>query len=150
MEVWLPQSFVLGLILLALFACSGFADDSSYRKSVLRQVRFSPDGRYVLAQEDAGIVVLPVEPFAVLFRIPVDDAVSAQFTQDSRCVVLVSSVTRTDAQSIRTGLFLHRPIPISRSSAPLESSWLSATNMGRFSGAEALESRRRRNSVLAE
>ena len=48
----------------------------------LRQLRFSPNGRYVLAQDDLQVTILAVEPFAILFRIPAEDATEAQFTPD--------------------------------------------------------------------
>jgi len=38
-------------------------------ESHLRQLRFSPDGRYVLAVNDSGVTVITVQPFRVLFRI---------------------------------------------------------------------------------
>jgi hypothetical protein len=66
----------------------------------LRQLRFSPDGRYVLAQDDAEVTVLTVQPFAIAFRIPAENAIDAQFTPDSQQVVFVSSVTRASPQSI--------------------------------------------------
>ncbi len=62
----------------------------------LRELHFSPDGRYVLAQDDAEITVLAVRPFAVLFRIPAQDATDAQFTPDSREVVFVRSVAHVE------------------------------------------------------
>jgi hypothetical protein len=53
---------------------------------------FSPDGRYVLAQDAFWITVLTVQPFKVLFRAPAEDAVnSAQFTPDSRQVLFLST-----------------------------------------------------------
>ena len=66
----------------------------------LRQLRFSPDGRYVFAQDDSEITLLTVEPFTILFRIPTRDAIEAQFTPDSRSVVFVSSSVRVDAEKI--------------------------------------------------
>ena len=66
----------------------------------LRQVRFSPDGRYVLAQEDSEIMILTVQPFAILFRIPAQNSLEAQFTPDSRQIVFVSSATRVDPLKI--------------------------------------------------
>src|SRR5207248_2899490 len=66
----------------------------------LRHVRFSPDGRYVLAQDDADITVLTVQPFAVLFRVPAERASLAHFTPDSRQIVFVSSSMHVDSQRI--------------------------------------------------
>jgi len=62
----------------------------------LRLLRFSPDGRYVLAQDDSEIAVLSVHPLAVLFRIPAELAGDAQFTPDSREVIFVGSLSRAD------------------------------------------------------
>ncbi len=63
-------------------------------KSRLRQVRFSPDGKYLLAQDDSEITVITALTFWVLFRIPTDKAGLAQFTPDSREVVFVSRTER--------------------------------------------------------
>jgi WD40 repeat protein len=72
-------------------------------------LKFSADGRYVLAQVDATIAVLSREPFAVLFTIEADDAFPAQFTPDSKAVVfhtLGLRVERWDVASrVRTGAF---------------------------------------------
>jgi hypothetical protein len=79
---------------------SGAAENPSAAATRLRQLRFSPDGRYVLAQDDAEVTVLTVHPFAILFRIPTQNATDAQFTPDSREVVFVSSVSHVEQWSI--------------------------------------------------
>jgi hypothetical protein len=66
----------------------------------LRQLRFSPDGRYILAQDSSEITVLTVQPLAVLFRIPAENASDAHFTPDSNQVVFVSSLFRRDSRPI--------------------------------------------------
>jgi hypothetical protein len=66
----------------------------------LRQLRFSPDGRYVLAQDDAEVTVLGVRRFEILFRLPAKDATLAQFTPDSAQVVFVSSVPPVDLKQV--------------------------------------------------
>ncbi len=63
-------------------------------------LRFSPDGRYVLAQDDAEITVLTAHPLAILFRIPAHDARDVQFTPDSRQIVFISSVSHVQRWSI--------------------------------------------------
>jgi hypothetical protein len=63
----------------------------------LRQLRFSPDGHYVLAQDRSLIIVLTVHPLAVLFQIPAEKADVAQFTPDSRQVVFIASHTNLQA-----------------------------------------------------
>ncbi|HZP62000.1 MAG TPA: M48 family metalloprotease [Terriglobales bacterium] len=55
--------------------------------SDLRNLRFSPDGKYLLAQDDGGIFVLTREPLTNLFYIDAPDAHYAQFSSDSRFVV---------------------------------------------------------------
>ena len=67
----------------------------------LRQLRFSPDGQFVLAQDDAGITVLGVSPFVVLFRIPAENATDGQFTPDSRQVLFVSGLSRVTAGTVK-------------------------------------------------
>lgn len=62
----------------------------------VNELRFSPDGRLALAQDDAGIVVLSRQPFAVLFRIDAPDAEPAHFTPDSSAVVLHTADLRVE------------------------------------------------------
>ena len=50
-------------------------------------IRISPDGRYVLAQDDSNIFVLSRSPLKSLFRIEAPDASPAQFTPDTSAVV---------------------------------------------------------------
>jgi hypothetical protein len=73
---------------------------------MLRQLRFSPDGHYVLAQDNSRITVLTVEPFAILFQIHSEEAAVAQFTPDSREVVFITSnfTDPENALSSRTGV----------------------------------------------
>jgi len=55
---------------------------------LLVHIRFSPDGRYVLAQSHAEVTVLTVHPLAILFTIPVESATVAEFVPDSRAGLL--------------------------------------------------------------
>jgi hypothetical protein len=79
---------------LGLLRAQGVAERQATPTTHLRQVRFSPDGKYVLAQDDSEVAVLTVQPFAVLFRIPANTAGAAQFTPDSQELVLLSSIAR--------------------------------------------------------
>lgn len=89
-----------GKILLVLFAGFVAGEETPTSKGSLRQLRFSPDGRYVIAQDDSEITVLTVAPFTVLFRISAHKSTAAQFTPDSRNIVFVSSVIGVDPQRI--------------------------------------------------
>jgi beta-barrel assembly-enhancing protease len=63
-------------------------------------LRFSPDGKYILAQDDAGINVLAREPFKPVFRIDAPEADEAQFTPDSQYVVFNTSDLRVEIWSV--------------------------------------------------
>ncbi len=53
-------------------------------------VKFSPDGKYILAQETDQIHILTREPLAYLFHIDARNAIEPQFTPDSRSVAFVN------------------------------------------------------------
>jgi len=84
------------LLVLILSPAPASPQDPAAPAAWLRQLRFSPDGQHVLAQDDAEVTVLTVRPFEVLFRMPAENATLAQFTSDSTEVVFVSSVTRVE------------------------------------------------------
>jgi WD40 repeat protein len=70
-------------------------------RSDIDYLRFSPNGEYVLAQDDAGVNVLSREPFAPLFRIETPDyAYYAKFTADSREIVFLTENLRVERWSI--------------------------------------------------
>lgn len=66
-------------------------------------VRFSPDGRFVLAQDDAGIFVFAREPLALRFRIEAPEAAHAQFSPDSRSVVFHTAGLRVESWDVVSG-----------------------------------------------
>ena len=69
--------------------------------SDILNLRFSPDGAYLLAEDEAGINVLSREPFAVLFRINTDfDTYYANFSPDSKEIVFYSDNLRVERWSI--------------------------------------------------
>lgn len=75
--------------------------DPGLRPEVSR-LRFSPDGRYVLAQDESGIVVLSREPFAVLFRIEAFDVSPASFTPDSSAIAFARSDLRVEVWDVKS------------------------------------------------
>jgi WD40 repeat protein len=63
-------------------------------------VRFSPDGKFVMAQDESGIYVLTREPFALLFRIDAPNAHEALFTPDSQSLVFSNESLRVEKWSV--------------------------------------------------
>jgi WD40 repeat protein len=65
-------------------------------------LRFSSDGKYVLAQDEGGIHVLTRDPFALLFFIDAPDAYTASFSPDSRSVVFYTPSFRVETWDIQS------------------------------------------------
>lgn len=55
-----------------------------------RQLRFSPDGKYILARDSSGVSVLAREPFRLLFHQSAENVGDAGFTPDSQKLWFVS------------------------------------------------------------
>jgi len=68
----------------------------------IHTLKFSRDGKYVLAQDVGNIYVLSHEPFKTLFRIAAPDAYPAQFTPDSSEIVFYDSSLRVERWSLKT------------------------------------------------
>lgn len=69
--------------------------------SEIAHLRFSPDGNYILAQDDAGINVLKREPFETSFRIDTQfDTYFAMFSPDSKEIVFYTDNLRVERWSI--------------------------------------------------
>ncbi len=69
-------------------------------RSEFTNLRFSPDGKYILAQDDGGINVLSREPFAFLFYIPAPDAHDAHFSPDSSLIVFHTQGLRVETWAV--------------------------------------------------
>lgn len=68
----------------------------------LDRIRFSPDGKYILAQDESTVFVASVSPLKFLFKIDALDAASAQFTTDSQRVAFHTSGLRVEEWNIAT------------------------------------------------
>ncbi|HEY2114630.1 MAG TPA: M48 family metalloprotease, partial [Candidatus Angelobacter sp.] len=66
----------------------------------LHSILFSPDGAYMLAQDESSIVLLSREPLQNLFRIDAPDAHAAQFSPDSHSVVFYDKEFRVEKWDI--------------------------------------------------
>lgn len=75
----------------------------------INHLKFSTDGKFILAQNDASIYVLSREPLASLFRIDAPEAYPGQFTPDSKSVVFHRPDLRVERWNIedeqRTDVF---------------------------------------------
>jgi len=69
----------------------------------INHLRFSPDGKYILSQDDGGIDVLTREPLAHLFRIDAPEARPAQFAPDSRSLVFHNRELRVEEWGLAEG-----------------------------------------------
>jgi hypothetical protein len=76
--------------------------DPPLRPDITR-LSFSPDGKWVLAQNPAGVYVFSRDPLALTVRIEAADARPAQFTPDSTGVVFHDRNLRVERWSITTG-----------------------------------------------
>jgi WD40 repeat protein len=66
----------------------------------IEHFRFSPDGKYILAQDDGGIYLVSRDPLKFVFRIDAVDAHPAQFSPDSRQIEFFSSSLRVETWDI--------------------------------------------------
>jgi WD40 repeat protein len=73
----------------------------------LENVRLSPDGNYLLAQDEHRIHVLSRAPLKLLFSIDAPDAKMAQFTPDSSDVVFYFSGLRFEDWNVATQKRVH-------------------------------------------
>jgi hypothetical protein len=69
-------------------------------QSDIWSLRISPDGKYLLAQDEATIYVMTREPLAAKFTIFAPDSFSATFTPDSQSIVFYTPTLRIESWSI--------------------------------------------------
>ncbi|PYS69481.1 MAG: hypothetical protein DMF69_16905 [Acidobacteria bacterium] len=69
-------------------------------RSDLSHFTFSPDGKYLLAQDDFSITVLTREPLVVQFQINTPQAKKAYFTPDSQFIVFGTERLRFEKWSV--------------------------------------------------
>ncbi len=69
-------------------------------RSEVRNLQFSPNGKYLLAQDGASIYVMTREPFKNLFRIDAERAYEAKFTPDSDAIVFETKDERIERWNV--------------------------------------------------
>jgi len=97
-STWIAGVILWPGVMASQAASSAPAQDG--RPPKLHQIRFSPDGRYVLAQNDSDVTVLMARPLRVLFRIPAPAATPAEFSPDSKEVSFASPGPQADSKHI--------------------------------------------------
>ena len=63
-------------------------------------LRFSPDGKYALAQDDSSIYVLSREPFSYLVRLDAAEAYPAMFSSDSQTISFYTTGLRVETWNL--------------------------------------------------
>lgn len=71
-------------------------------RSDIKTIRFSPDGKYILAQDDANIAVLTREPFANYLHIDAPDALPAAFGPDGKTLSFITDEMRVETWDLET------------------------------------------------
>jgi WD40 repeat protein len=104
-------------------------------RSEIRNLQFSPDGKYLLAQDDASIYLMTREPFASLFRIDSDRAYDAKFTPNSKSVIFETEDERIEGwnveqQVLESSYELHIPRPCMQSELSPLGDYLACVQMG--------------------
>lgn len=61
---------------------------------------FSPDGKYLLAQDDFAVTVIERQPLRILFQIPAEDGNEAVFTPDGKQIVFTTESLRFERWDI--------------------------------------------------
>lgn len=69
----------------------------------LTQLRFSPDGKFALAQDGSGIFVFGRSPLRMLFQIDAEDADPASFSLDSKRISFSTSSMRVEQWDVASG-----------------------------------------------
>jgi WD40 repeat protein len=63
-------------------------------------LRYSPDGKFMLVQDEFGISILDRQPMKMLFRVDAEDALPARFSPDSHSIVFSNDQLRVERWSV--------------------------------------------------
>jgi WD40 repeat protein len=69
-------------------------------RSDISHFAFSPDGKFLLAQDDFAVTVIQRQPLQTLFQIPIEDARDAMFTPDGTQIVFTTESLRFERWSV--------------------------------------------------
>jgi WD40 repeat protein len=71
-------------------------------RSEITHLKFSPDGKYILAQDETSIFVMTRDPLTTVARIEADNAYPAKFSSDSNRIVFYNETLRTQRWNVDT------------------------------------------------
>jgi hypothetical protein len=80
----------------------------------LDRVRFSPDGKTILAQDRASVFAIAREPYGIRFRFDAENAMPAQFSPDSQKIVFGTPGLHSEEWSVTEKKMLTAHEPLAR------------------------------------
>jgi hypothetical protein len=80
----------------------------------LERLRFSRDGKYIMAQDETSISILSRDPYQLLFRFDAEDALPAEFSPDSQRIVFHTAGLHTEEWSVPDQKLIASHEPMSR------------------------------------
>lgn len=78
------------------------------------RLRFSRDGKYILAQDESSIFVLSREPYTQVFRFDAEKALPAEFSPDSQHIVFHTPGLHTEEWSVPEQKLITSHEPVAR------------------------------------
>jgi hypothetical protein len=75
-------------------------------RTSLVELRFSPDGKYIVAQDESTIYVLTREPLSVRFQIDVQGIPAARFSPDSQRLIVATGAMGVEWRALPDGKIL--------------------------------------------
>lgn len=80
----------------------------------LQHLRFSRDGKNILAQDESSVFVLSRDPYKLLFRFDAEDSLPARFSPDSQSIVFNTPRLHTEQWSVTTQKLIAAHEPVAR------------------------------------
>ena len=80
----------------------------------LQHLRFSRDGKNILAQDENSVFVLSRDPYKLLFRFDAEDSLPARFSPDSQSIVFSTPRLHTEQWSVPNQKLIAAHEPVAR------------------------------------
>jgi hypothetical protein len=75
-------------------------------RTPLRELRFSPDGKYILVQDESTIFLLTRDPVSVRFQVEAQDVPPPRFSQDSQKLIIATRAMGVEWRALPDGAIL--------------------------------------------